>query len=202
MTYQSKEEVCGLFRLYGPRWRRTEGSTGTYEGLRSFIQAANILDSHPAPIHDPDATSTFINFTSVPSPTRLQPIDKRQILIGCFREIRGERPILTRMREARRTLPQIVYLHMYIRIPLFAEEGRRRINLGGTSSAVSHATIIDSARLKRLERLEQKRRHDSACKLQEWWRGVIQIRQLKKELRARFEADSARNRWHEVSRPA
>ncbi|KAF8344487.1 HECT-domain-containing protein [Amanita rubescens] len=75
------------------------------------------------------------------------------------------------------------------RIPLFAEEGRRRINLGGASSAVSHATIIDSARLKRLERLEQKRRHDSASKLQEWWRGVIQIRQLKKELRARFEAD-------------
>ena len=75
------------------------------------------------------------------------------------------------------------------RIPLFAEEGRRRINLGGTSSAVSHSTIIDSARLKRLERLEQKRRHDSACKLQEWWRGVIETKQLKKELRARFEAD-------------
>ncbi|KAF8326733.1 hypothetical protein F5887DRAFT_521758 [Amanita rubescens] len=84
MTYQSKEEVCGLFRLYGPRWRRTEGSTGTYEGLRSFIQAANILDPHPAPIHDPNATSTFINFTSVPSPTQLQPIDKHQVLIGCF----------------------------------------------------------------------------------------------------------------------
>ncbi|KAF8341162.1 hypothetical protein F5887DRAFT_386295 [Amanita rubescens] len=92
MTYQSKEEVCGLFRLYGPRWRRTEGSTGTYEGLRSFIQAANILDPHPAPIHDPNATSTFINFRSVP---RLQPIDKRQVLIGRFCEIRGERPILT-----------------------------------------------------------------------------------------------------------
>ena len=75
------------------------------------------------------------------------------------------------------------------RIPLFAEEGRRRINLGGTSSAVSHATIIDSARLKRLERLEQKRRHDSACKLQEWWRGIIETKQLKKELKARFEAD-------------
>ena len=75
------------------------------------------------------------------------------------------------------------------RIPLFAEEQRRRINLGGSSSVVSHATIIDSARLKRLERLEQKRRHDSACKLQEWWRGVIQTRQIKNELRTRFEAD-------------
>lgn len=75
------------------------------------------------------------------------------------------------------------------RIPLFAEEQPRRINLGGTSSAVSQAAIIDGARHKRLERLEQKRRYDSASKLQEWWRGMIQMRQLKKELRFRFERD-------------
>ena len=75
------------------------------------------------------------------------------------------------------------------RIPLFAEERRRRINLGGSSSAVSHADIIDDARLKRLERLELKQRHDSATKLQEWWRGVIQMKQIRKELRFRFEAD-------------
>jgi ubiquitin-protein ligase E3 C len=60
---------------------------------------------------------------------------------------------------------------------------------GGSSSAVSHADIIDDARLKRLERLELKQRHDSATKLQEWWRGVIQMKQIRKELRFRFEAD-------------
>ncbi|KAK2459462.1 hypothetical protein APHAL10511_008522 [Amanita phalloides] len=74
------------------------------------------------------------------------------------------------------------------RMQLFAEEQRRRINLGGTSSS-SHAAIIDSARAKRLQRSEQKRRHDSASKLQEWWRGIIKTRLLRKELRVCFEAD-------------
>ena len=41
--------------------------------VRSFIQAVNILDPHPAPIHHPNAISTFINSTSAPSPIRLQP---------------------------------------------------------------------------------------------------------------------------------
>ena len=52
-----------------------------------------------------------------------------------------------------------------------------------------YADIIDDARLKRIERLELKQRHDSATKLQEWWRGVMQNMQIRKELRFRFEAD-------------
>ncbi|KAF8329027.1 GTP cyclohydrolase N terminal-domain-containing protein [Amanita rubescens] len=65
--------------------RQTEGSS-TYQG--SFIRAANILDLHLAPLRHPNGTSTFINATSVPSPTRLHSIYKHQdILIGSFPEI-------------------------------------------------------------------------------------------------------------------
>jgi len=83
--------VQAMRRKDGKRWRRTEAWSSTYEGLRSFIQTANILDPHPAPINHPNVTSTFISATSVPSPTRLQPIDKRQkVLIGSFHAIAGD----------------------------------------------------------------------------------------------------------------
>ncbi|KAF8638999.1 hypothetical protein AX17_001801 [Amanita inopinata Kibby_2008] len=75
------------------------------------------------------------------------------------------------------------------RVPLFVEEQRRRINLGGASAAASQASLVDDARTKRSERSEQKRRQDSASKIQAWWRGLVQIGQLKKELKAGFEAD-------------
>ena len=75
------------------------------------------------------------------------------------------------------------------RIPLFAEEQRRRINLGGASAAVPQAAIIDTARAKRLERSEQKKRQDSARRLQEWWRGIGEMKAVKRQLRARFESD-------------
>ncbi|KAM6490051.1 HECT domain containing protein [Amanita muscaria] len=78
---------------------------------------------------------------------------------------------------------------MNSRLSLFAEEQRRKINLGGTSSAVSQAAVIDSARAKRLERFEQKRRQDSAAKIQEWWKGIGQTRVVRRQLRMRFERD-------------
>jgi hypothetical protein len=61
--------------------------------VRSFIQTANILDPHPAPIHHPNAISMFINSTSMPSQTRLQPIDKHQdVFIGTLPPCR---PLIT-----------------------------------------------------------------------------------------------------------
>ncbi|KAF8336805.1 hypothetical protein F5887DRAFT_919732 [Amanita rubescens] len=60
---QAKDGVCGLIKLSGARVENDSDR----EGLRSSIQAANVLDPHPATVHN------LINSTSTPSPTRLQP---------------------------------------------------------------------------------------------------------------------------------
>ncbi|PFH45540.1 hypothetical protein AMATHDRAFT_71617 [Amanita thiersii Skay4041] len=75
------------------------------------------------------------------------------------------------------------------RVTLFSDEQRRKINLGGTSSATSQASILTNARAQRNERLEQKQRQDSARKVQAWWRGRRLTKQLRRELRAYFEHD-------------
>ncbi|KAH7921617.1 HECT-domain-containing protein [Leucogyrophana mollusca] len=57
-------------------------------------------------------------------------------------------------------------------LPSFDSERRRPINLGGSTPTASHASILDQARLRRIEREEHRRRADAAVVLQAWWRGV------------------------------
>ncbi|KAJ7683722.1 hypothetical protein B0H17DRAFT_1073869 [Mycena rosella] len=74
-------------------------------------------------------------------------------------------------------------------LPLFGEEKRRQINLGGSSSVSTLASLTDQAKARRAERTENKRKNDSATRIQTWWRGVSSIRAVKAEMRRVFESD-------------
>lgn len=72
-------------------------------------------------------------------------------------------------------------------IPLFGDERRRReINLGGSTSVSSQAAILDQARARRMEREAQRRREDSAIRIQAWWRGACEARRVRQQLRRVF----------------
>ncbi|KAJ4475005.1 HECT-domain-containing protein [Lentinula aciculospora] len=72
-------------------------------------------------------------------------------------------------------------------LPIFDTERRRRINLGGASSSTSHSSILDQAKLRREERIEQKRRVDNAVKVQAWWRGTKEHQRVRLEFRKNLE---------------
>ncbi|KAJ7168585.1 HECT-domain-containing protein [Mycena filopes] len=74
-------------------------------------------------------------------------------------------------------------------LPLFGDESRRKINLGGSSSVSTLSAITGQAKARRVERTEQKRRNDSAVQIQAWWRGVAAIRRAKADMRRAFEGD-------------
>ncbi|KAK0506657.1 HECT-domain-containing protein [Armillaria luteobubalina] len=74
-------------------------------------------------------------------------------------------------------------------LPIFGDERRRNINLGGASSASTQATILDQAKQRRILRDEQKRQHENAVILQAWWRGVREARLVRRQMRMTFESD-------------
>ena len=74
-------------------------------------------------------------------------------------------------------------------IPIWGDERRRPINLGGTSTASSHAAILDQAKARRLEREDNRRKEESAVKVQGWWRAVREARLVRGYLRRVFEGD-------------
>jgi ubiquitin-protein ligase E3 C len=64
----------------------------------------------------------------------------------------------------------------------FTQEKPRKINLGGTTFVSSHADILHGAKLRRAEREESRRRHESALRIQSSWRSLQQSRLTKKLL--------------------
>lgn len=73
-------------------------------------------------------------------------------------------------------------------LPLFGDERRRReINLGGSTSVSSQAAILDQARARRIEREAQRKREESAIRIQAWWRGAREAQRLREELRRVFQ---------------
>ncbi|THH16719.1 hypothetical protein EW146_g3984 [Bondarzewia mesenterica] len=74
-------------------------------------------------------------------------------------------------------------------IPLFDQEKRRSINLGGISSASTQTAILHRAKAQRSERQDSRRRLESAVRIQAWWRGVHQSREVKQQLKQKFEKD-------------
>jgi ubiquitin-protein ligase E3 C len=74
-------------------------------------------------------------------------------------------------------------------LPLFDDDRRRHINLGGASSASTHTAILDQAKARRTERLENKRRQENAVRLQARWRGLRDARLARREMRQAFEND-------------
>ncbi|KAF5340438.1 hypothetical protein D9758_013567 [Tetrapyrgos nigripes] len=74
-------------------------------------------------------------------------------------------------------------------LPVWGNEGKRHINLGGTSTSTSQSTILDQAKVRREERLEAKRRSDAAIKVQSWWRGAQEARRVRANVRVELEND-------------
>jgi len=74
-------------------------------------------------------------------------------------------------------------------IPVFGDENRRQINLGGASTAAAERNVLRNARREREERREVRRRQESAIKLQAWWREIRESRRIHMELKRTFEAD-------------
>jgi ubiquitin-protein ligase E3 C len=73
--------------------------------------------------------------------------------------------------------------------PIFNDDRKRKINLGGVFSVATSATIIDQVHEERSIRAQQKRRIQKAIQIQSWWRGVREARYAKIEMRKSFEAD-------------
>ncbi|KDQ51194.1 hypothetical protein JAAARDRAFT_41256 [Jaapia argillacea MUCL 33604] len=73
--------------------------------------------------------------------------------------------------------------------PLFGDERRRQINLGGASSAASYDSILREAKERRLEREDQRRRQDSAVRIQAWWRGMRESARVRQVMRQAFAED-------------
>ncbi|KAF5355124.1 hypothetical protein D9756_005712 [Leucocoprinus leucothites] len=92
------------------------------------------------------------------------------------------------MLSGRRVLSNLLSLPSTTMIPIFGDETRRRINLGGASTALGRDVLRD-ARKEREERREIRRRQENAIKLQAWWRGISEARRTRRELRQMFEAD-------------
>ena len=73
-------------------------------------------------------------------------------------------------------------------LPIFGDDRRRReINLGGSTSVSTHAAILDQARARRMEREAQRKREESAIRIQEWWRGACETRRVRQQLRRVFQ---------------
>ncbi|KAG6899434.1 hypothetical protein C0993_010309, partial [Termitomyces sp. T159_Od127] len=73
--------------------------------------------------------------------------------------------------------------------PFVGDERKRKINLGGASSAVSNTALLGHARALRTERLEQQRRNENASKVQAWWRGTQEARRARRDMRRMFDQD-------------
>jgi hypothetical protein len=75
-------------------------------------------------------------------------------------------------------------------MPIWGDERRRTINLGGAASpAPSHAAILDQAKARRQEREDNRRREESAVRVQAWWRGVKETMLVKAEMKRVFAGD-------------
>jgi ubiquitin-protein ligase E3 C len=73
--------------------------------------------------------------------------------------------------------------------PIWGDDRRRKINLGGASSASSQTAILDEAKARRLEREDQRRKQINAVKLQAWWRGISEARSARKQMKRTFADD-------------
>ena len=71
----------------------------------------------------------------------------------------------------------------------FAQEKRRKINLGGATSVSSQTDLLHNAKARRTEREEIRRRHESALLIQKCWRSSQQSRVVKHILMEMFQED-------------
>lgn len=74
-------------------------------------------------------------------------------------------------------------------IPAFGDEWKRKINLGGASSSATPASILNRVQAERAARAEHKQRTESAIRIQAWYRGVVDARAAKQQMRRSFQKD-------------
>ena len=74
-------------------------------------------------------------------------------------------------------------------LPAFGDEWKRKINLGGVSSASTQSSILNQVQAERQARAQHKHRTENAIRIQAWYRGVRDARVAKMEMRRAFEAD-------------
>ncbi|KAA1475594.1 HECT-domain-containing protein [Dentipellis sp. KUC8613] len=74
-------------------------------------------------------------------------------------------------------------------IPIFGDEKRRKINLGGARSVSTHEAVLSEAKALRSERQNLRRRQESAIQIQAWWRGCHEARAVRRNLVAAFRKD-------------
>lgn len=90
---------------------------------------------------------------------------------------------------ANRRLERDIPLKAQQMLPLFGDDKRREINLGGSSSVTSQAAILNQARARRIERETIRKRQESAVTIQAWWRGITGARRVRQQLRRQFAGD-------------
>ncbi|KIY44522.1 hypothetical protein FISHEDRAFT_67438 [Fistulina hepatica ATCC 64428] len=73
--------------------------------------------------------------------------------------------------------------------PLFGDETRRKINLGGVSTRSNRADILSDASARRIERERAQRQRIAATRIQSWWRGARAAEVKRAELKRTFEGD-------------
>jgi ubiquitin-protein ligase E3 C len=78
-------------------------------------------------------------------------------------------------------------------LPVWGNERKRHINLGGASASTSQSMIIDQAKIRREERIEAKRRADAAIKVQSWWRGAQEAHKVRAAVRADLQTELSRS---------
>jgi ubiquitin-protein ligase E3 C len=74
-------------------------------------------------------------------------------------------------------------------LPAFGDEWKRKINLGGVSSTNTQAAILNRVQAERAARAEHKQRTESAVRIQAWYRGLVDARATRQEMRKAFNAD-------------
>lgn len=79
--------------------------------------------------------------------------------------------------------------------PFFDSNRTRQINLGGSTTTTSHASILDGVKARRNQKLDAQRRAESALRIQAWYRGRSQARHVRAKLRAEFDAGNKGIAW-------
>lgn len=103
----------------------------------------------------------------------------------------GLRPGLCDYASSPAPITAIRHHHIAMYPTFSGPERRRKIDLGGSSSTYTQQAVLDSVRAQREQRLDHRRKVESAHKIQAWWRGNSEARRVKAGLKQRFDAGNA-----------
>jgi len=86
----------------------------------------------------------------------------------------------------RRTLLPTALCKTPAMFPTFGAESKRQINLGGRSTAQSSSYLLSRAHAERAKREEDRRRNESAVRIQAWFRGAKDARDVRRHMKQVF----------------